>query len=234
MCPRGSHVRPAAPGAPGRTRPIQTVMASGRHRHGRMGRAWVKARRHDRFYRAAKRQDYRSRAAIKLSQIDRRYGLLRGGQVVVDLGAAPGGWSQIARERVGPRGRVIALDLGPIAPIEGVEILRGDFREPALQASLFEALRRPAHVVLSDMAPKLSGNRNVDVARSLELADAALSFAVRALRPGGSLLVKVFQGDGYPAFLRRVGERFDAVKGIKPGASSPRSAEMYVLALGRR
>ena len=198
-----------------------------------MGKAWVKSRRHDRFYRAAKRQQYRSRAAIKLSQIDLRYGLFRDGDVVVDLGAAPGGWSQIVRERVGRAGRVIAVDIAPMAPIEGVKFLRGDFADPRIRSELFERLRKPADVVLSDMAPKLSGNRAVDVARGLDLADTALSFAIRALRPGGAFLVKVFQGDGYPAFLRRVGEHFQAVKGVKPSASSARSPEIYVLAIGR-
>ncbi|HYY47582.1 MAG TPA: RlmE family RNA methyltransferase [Thermoplasmata archaeon] len=198
-----------------------------------MGKAWVKARRHDRFYRAAKRQEYRSRAAIKLSQIDRQYGLFREGDIVVDLGAAPGGWAQVARERVGPGGRVVATDLVPIAPLEGVEFLRGDFRDSKVQALLFERLRRPADVVMSDMGPKLSGTRAVDVARSLELADAALSFAVRALRPGGLFLTKVFQGEGYRAFLDRVAEAFEVAKGTKPRASSTRSAEIYVLGLGR-
>ncbi|HYT17225.1 MAG TPA: RlmE family RNA methyltransferase [Thermoplasmata archaeon] len=198
-----------------------------------MGKAWVKARKHDRFYRAAKRQEYRSRAAIKLSQIDLRYGLFRDGDVVVDLGAAPGGWSQIARERVGRAGRVLAVDVARLVPIERVEFLRGDFGDPRIRSELFERLRNPADVVLSDMAPKLSGNRAVDVARELDLADTALSFAIRALRPGGSFLVKVFQGAGYPAFLRRVGEHFQAVKGVKPSASSARSPEIYVLAIGR-
>jgi 23S rRNA (uridine2552-2'-O)-methyltransferase len=198
-----------------------------------MGKAWVKARKHDRFYRAAKKQEYRSRAAIKLSQIDLRYGLFHEGDVVVDLGAAPGGWSQVARERVGEKGRVLAVDLSPIATIEGVETLRGDFADAALQGRLFEALRKPADVVISDTAPKLSGNRALDVARTLDLADAALSFAVRALRPGGSFLAKVFEGDGYRPFLRRVGERFEAAKGVKPSASSSTSAELYVLAFGR-
>jgi len=198
-----------------------------------MGKAWIKARRHDRFYRAAKKQDYRSRAAIKLSQIDRRIGLFHPKDVVVDLGAAPGGWSQIARERIGPQGRVIAVDLGPMAPIAGVEILRGDFQDANVQTKLFEILGRPADVVMSDLAPKISGARSLDVARSLDLGEAARSFAVRALRPGGSFLVKLFQGDGYPAFLRRVGEAFEAARGIKPSASSPGSAEIYVIALGR-
>ena len=208
-------------------------MAYGPFVTGRMGKAWVKARRHDRFYRAAKRQEYRSRAAIKLSQIDLRYGLFRDGDVVVDLGAAPGGWSQIARERVGRAGRVLAVDVARLVPIERVEFLRGDFGDPRIRSELFERLRNPADVVLSDMAPKLSGNRAVDVARELDLADTALSFAIRALRPGGSFLVKVFQGAGYPAFLRRVGEHFQAVKGVKPSASSARSPEIYVLAIGR-
>jgi len=199
-----------------------------------MGKAWVKARRHDRFYRAAKRQEYRSRAAIKLSQIDLRYGVFGAGDVVVDLGASPGGWSQIARERTGPKGRVIAVDAVPMAPLEDVEFLRGDFSDPVVRTAIYERLRRPADVVMSDMAPRLSGNRALDVARALELADSALTFAVRALRPGGAFLVKVFQGDGYPAFVRSVREHFEAVKGVKPSASSPRSAEIYVLGIGRR
>src|SRR2546425_13158725 len=156
-----------------------------------MGKAWIKARKHDRFYRAAKKQSYRSRAAIKLSQIDLRYGLFEGGDVVVDLGAAPGGWSQVARERIGPKGRVIAVDLAQMSPIEGVDILRGDFQRPEIQAELFETLRKPADVVMSDMAPKLSGNRSLDVARHHDPPDAALRVAGRALRLEGRLLVKV-------------------------------------------
>jgi 23S rRNA (uridine2552-2'-O)-methyltransferase len=198
-----------------------------------MGKAWVKARRHDRFYRAAKKQAYRSRAAIKLSQIDLRYGLFREGDVVVDLGAAPGGWSQIARERIGPSGRVIAVDLVAISPLAGVEILRGDFREPHVQALLFERLGRPANVVVSDMSPRVSGNAAVDVARSLDLAEAALAFAVRALRPRGQFLVKVFQGDGYREYVRHVGEYFAPAKGVKPSASSEKSSEIFILGQGR-
>ncbi len=198
-----------------------------------MTKAWVKARKHDRYYRAAKRQEYRSRAAIKLSQMDRDYGLFRPGATVVDLGAAPGGWSQVAAERVGPKGRVIAVDLAPMRPLEGVQLVRGDFTQSTVQARLFELLRRPADVVLSDMAPHLSGQKSYDEARTFELADAALSFAARALRPGGDLLVKVFQGEGYLAFLDRVAAHFDALKGVKPKASAPASAEIYVLARGR-
>jgi len=198
-----------------------------------MGKAWVKARRHDRFYRAAKRQSYRSRAAIKLSQIGRRYSLFREGDVVVDLGAAPGGWSQVAGECVGPKGRVIAVDQVTLSPLKGVEVVRGDFTHSEVQARVFELLRHPADVVISDLSPKLTGHRSVDVARSFELAEAGLSFAVRALRPGGHFLVKVFQGDGYREFLRRVSEHFEHVKGVKPSSSTPSSPEIYVLAQGR-
>ena len=198
-----------------------------------MGKAWVKARRHDRFYRAAKKQAYRSRAAIKLSQIDLRYGLFREADVVVDLGAAPGGWSQIARERIGPSGRVIAVDLVAISPLAGVEILRGDFREPQVQALLFERLGRPANVVVSDMSPRVSGNAAVDVARSLDLAEAAPAFAVRAIRPRGQILVKVFQGDGYREYVRHVAKYFSQVKGVKPSASSEKSSEIFIFGKGR-
>ena len=151
----------------------------------------------------------------------------------MDLGAAPGGWSQVARERIGPKGRVIAVDLSTVSPIEGVEIVRGDFQRPQIQTELFETLRKPADIVMSDMAPKLSGNRSLDVARTLDLANAALSFAVRAVRRKGRFLVKVFQGDGYREFVRRIGEHFEATKGVKPTASSATSAEIYVLAVGR-
>lgn len=199
-----------------------------------MTRAWVKGRKHDRYYRAAKKQEYRSRAAIKLSQIDRDHGLFHDADVVVDLGAAPGGWSQFALERVGPRGRVIAVDLVRIAPIPGVTLIRGDFRTSAVQARIFEILRKPADVVMSDMSPRISGQRDYDHARSLELAEAARSFAVRALQPGGDLLVKVFQGPEYRDFLRRVAADFEAVKGVKPKASLTASSEIYILARRRR
>ncbi len=198
-----------------------------------MTKAWVKARKHDRYYRAARRQEYRSRAAIKLSQIDRDYGLFRPRAVVVDLGAAPGGWAQVARERIGPKGRVIAVDHVRMAALEGVEFLRGDFMDPRVQTLIFERLGKPADIVLSDMAPHLSGNRTYDAARGLELGEAARSFALKALRPGGSILVKVFQGDGYREFLEEISQDFDAVKGVKPKASDPGSAEIYVLAKGR-
>jgi 23S rRNA (uridine2552-2'-O)-methyltransferase len=198
-----------------------------------VGKAWLKGRKHDRYYRAAKRQSYRSRSAIKLSQIDNRYGVFEPGDVVVDLGAAPGGWSQVARERIGPEGRVLAVDQIGFPPIEGVESVRGDFTEGTTQARVFEALRKPADVVLSDMAPHLSGHREYDAARSFELAEAARSFAVRALRDSGTLLVKVFPGEDYRPFVARLRADFIDVRTLKPRASSARSTEVFLLARGR-
>lgn len=196
-------------------------------------KVWVKGRKHDRYYRAAKRQAYRSRAAIKLSQIDAEYGIFRAGDVVVDLGAAPGGWTQVARERVGPKGRVLAVDVARMAPLEDVEILRGDFTDRRVQALLFERLRRPADVVLSDMAPRLSGHREYDSARTIGLAEAARSFALRALRAGGTLLVKAFPGEDFAPFVASLRHDFEWVKTVKPRASSTHSSEVYLLARGR-
>lgn len=198
-----------------------------------MTRVWVKSRKHDRFYRAAKRQAYRSRAAIKLSQIDNQYRVFRDGDVVVDLGAAPGGWSQIARERVGAKGRVLAVDRLSIRPLEGVAFIRGDFAEGRTQARVFEQLHKPADVVLSDMAPQLSGHHEYDAARALALAEAARSFAARALRQGGTLLVKAFPGEDYDAFLTLLRQDFADVRAVKPKASSHVSSELFVLARGR-
>jgi 23S rRNA (uridine2552-2'-O)-methyltransferase len=196
-------------------------------------RAWVKGRKHDRYYRAAKRQDYRSRAAIKLSQIDNEHGIFRNGDIVVDLGAAPGGWSQIARERVGPKGRVLAVDRLGFRPLDGVAVIRGDFSEGRTQARIFELLRTPADVVLSDMSPHLSGHHEYDAARALELAEGARFFAVRALRPGGTLLVKAFPGEDYEGLLSALRQDFVEVRAVKPKASSRRSSELFLLARGR-
>src|SRR5213593_3184091 len=134
-----------------------------------MGKAWVKGRKKDPYYRAAKQQGLRSRAVFKLLQIQDRFGLIYAGDVVLDLGAAPGGWSRAAAELVGPRGRVVAVDRARMAPMEGVTFLRGDFTQPDTQAALFEALRTPADVVICDAAPKLTGHHSLDVARTLDL-----------------------------------------------------------------
>lgn len=198
-----------------------------------MGKAWVKARRRDPYYRAAKALDLRSRAVFKLVQIQERFGLIYPGDVIVDLGASPGGWSRAAAEMVGPRGRVVAVDRVRMAPIERVMFVRGDFTDPNVQTALLEALGRPADVVLSDAAPRLSGTRSVDLARALDLGRAALDLARKALRPGGGLVVKSFQGEGYRGFLREVSHYFESAKGYVPPATSRGSSEVYVVATGK-
>ena len=196
-----------------------------------MGKAWVKARRRDPYYRAAKAQGLRSRAVFKLLQIHERFGLVYPGDVILDLGASPGGWSRAAAELVGPRGRVVAVDRVSMAPMDRVRFVRGDFTDPEVHTVILEALGRPADIVISDAAPKLSGNKSLDVARTLDLARAALDLARKALRPGGRFVAKTFQGDGYRTFLREVSEEFDDAKGYTPPATSQGSSETYVLGL---
>lgn len=187
----------------------------------------------DEFVRRARDEGLRSRAAYKLMEIDQRDHLLAPGMTVIDLGAAPGAWSVYARDRLGPRGRVIALDLLALEAIPGVEVIQGDFTEDAVFEDLLDRLGgQPVDLVLSDMAPNISGIAAVDQARSIGLAELALDLALRTLRPGGKLLVKVFQGEGYPEYLRLLKGRFDRVVTRKPKASRGRSREIYLLALG--
>lgn len=189
----------------------------------------------DPYVRKAKALGYRSRAAFKLAEIDRADRLFAAGQRVVDLGAAPGGWSQVAAERVGRSGRVIAVDLLELAPLPGVTAIRGDFTAEAVLREVEGALGgERVDLVLSDMSPNLSGVAASDQARSIELCELALDFALAQLKPGGSLLVKAFQGAGFPAFLQRLRASFDRVASRKPGASRSRSSEMYLLARGPR
>jgi 23S rRNA (uridine2552-2'-O)-methyltransferase len=177
----------------------------------------------------------RSRAAYKLDQIAERDRLLKPGMVVVDLGAAPGGWSQVAADRVGPGGRVIALDILDMTPLRGVEFKRGDFRDAAVVAELGRTLgARGADLVLSDMAPNLSGIAATDQARVLELAELALEFAIKHLKPQGNFLVKTFQGAGFEPYLKALRERFASVAVRKPGASRDRSSEVYLVGKGLR
>ncbi|OGA66734.1 MAG: 23S rRNA methyltransferase [Betaproteobacteria bacterium RIFCSPLOWO2_12_FULL_65_14] len=190
---------------------------------------WLRRHVSDPYVRQAKKQGYRSRAAFKLLEIDAREKLLRPGMTVVDLGAAPGGWSQVAAAKVRPGGRVIAIDLLPIAPISGVTVLKGDFREETLLGSLEGA---KADVVLSDVSPNLSGIGNVDQARALELAGAAIDFCRKALKPEGVFLIKAFHGEAFEELLARLRAAFRKVKIVKPAASRGESAETYVVARG--
>lgn len=192
--------------------------------------AWLRRHVADPYVREAKQSGYRSRAAYKLLEILARDRLLRSGMTVVDLGAAPGSWAQVLAECAGPQGRVVAVDLLEVAPIPGVTIIRGDFREAGVQKQVGEALRgAPADLVVSDMAPNLSGIGATDQARSIALCETALAFARSHLKPEGAFLVKGFQGAGYPEWLAAMRSAFVTVASRKPGASRQRSREMYLL-----
>ncbi|TMH77172.1 MAG: RlmE family RNA methyltransferase [Betaproteobacteria bacterium] len=204
----------------------------------RSKREWIRRHLADPFVQAATREGYRSRAAYKLIEIDQRDRLIRAPATVVELGAAPGSWTQVIVKRLSDRagrlrGRVIALDLLPIEPIEGVERIEGDFREEAVERRLAEALQgRPADLIVSDMSPNLSGIEAADAARSQDLCELTLRFALNHLRPGGDLLVKTFHASGYGQYVQQLKKRFKTVSVRKPAASRPGSAEVYLLARG--
>jgi 23S rRNA (uridine2552-2'-O)-methyltransferase len=192
--------------------------------------AWIKRHVNDPYVHRARAHGYRSRAAYKLIEIANRDGLARPGDSVVDLGAAPGGWSQALAERVGRSSRVVAVDLLEIAPIPGVTIIRGDFGEEAVLKRLDDALEGgKIDLVVSDMAPNISGVRSSDQARSIYLCELALDFAQTHLNSGGAFLVKAFQGAGYPEFLAAMRRVFISVASRKPGASRGESKEMYLV-----
>lgn len=200
---------------------------------GKKSSEWMRAHVRDPYVRRARDSGYRSRAAFKLIEILDRDRLVRPGMTVVDLGAAPGSWSQVVAKLVGPPGRVVAVDITDIEPLAGVAFIRGDFRDPGTVAALDRSLAGgQCDLVISDMSPNLSGIADADQARSLALCELALAFARRVLKQEGSFLVKVFQGAGYPAFLQAMRSAFETVASRKPGASRERSSEMYLL--GRR
>jgi 23S rRNA (uridine2552-2'-O)-methyltransferase len=194
-------------------------------------KAWLREHVTDPYVHRAKAEGYRSRAAFKLMELDGKDHLLAPGRTVVDLGAAPGGWSQVAAAKVGPKGRVVALDLLEMAPVPGVEFIRGDFTADETLMALEAALAgRPVDLVLSDMAPNISGVPASDAARMIQLNELAADFAFQWLAPGGALLMKTFQGPGFPELLKTLRTRFSQVVSRKPDASRDRSAEMYLLA----
>lgn len=199
------------------------------------GKKWIQEHVADVYVKRARAEGLRSRAAYKLDQLGVRDRLLGPGMTVVDLGAAPGGWSQVATGRVGARGRVIALDVLEMAPLPGVTFIRGDFREEATAAELARALGdTKADLVLSDMAPNMSGIASADQARMLGLAELALDFAVKHLKPQGNFLVKLFHGAAFESFLKLMRSRFAAVAVRKPDASRGRSSEVYLVGKGLR
>jgi 23S rRNA (uridine2552-2'-O)-methyltransferase len=196
-------------------------------------KAWIREHINDPYVQRAKAEGYRSRAAYKLLELDKKDRLLVPGQLVVDLGAAPGSWSQVAVAKLGTRGRVVAVDILPMEPLAGVHFVQGDFREPEVLAALLAELRgRKIGLVISDLAPNISGIGVSDQARSMYLCELALEFARQCLAPGGALLVKVFQGAGFTEFLAGMRKSFVKVGSRKPEASRGRSSEMYLLGKG--
>ncbi len=192
---------------------------------------WLKEHFGDHYVIRAQQEGYRSRAAYKLLEIDDKDKLLKPGMTVVDLGAAPGGWTQIAADRVGRKGMVVALDILPMDPIPEVTVLEGDFREEEVLKQLLAALEgRPVDLVMSDMAPNISGVKSVDQPRAMYLVELTLELCREVLKPGGDMLVKVFQGEGSEAFIKACREAFGKVIIRKPDASRGRSREVYVLA----
>lgn len=194
---------------------------------------WLRRHFNDHYVQAAQKAGYRSRAVFKLLEIQEKDRMIRPGQVVVDLGAAPGGWSQIAAPMVGKSGDVIAMDILPIEPLNDVTFIEGDFTEQGVHDQMIAALNgREVDLVLSDIAPNMSGMKGVDQPRAMYLAELALDFAQSTLKPGGDFLTKVFQGEGFDPYLRSVRESFGKVVIRKPKASRPKSREVYLLAKG--
>lgn len=197
-----------------------------------MSKNWMQERRRDYYYRKAKQLDYRSRASFKLMQLDDRFNLFRPGMTVVDLGAAPGGWLQVAAERVGPKGKVVGVDLQPIEPIEGVQTIKGDIRKQEVVDELMALTGGKVDVVLSDMSPNITGSYSMDHARSIELCEMALSFALATLSRNGKLVFKMFEGDMSRELVAEVQKHFETVKRYSPQASRSSSSEIYVVAKG--
>jgi 23S rRNA (uridine2552-2'-O)-methyltransferase len=195
---------------------------------------WLERQLNDPYVARAKREGYRSRAAFKLLEIDEKYKILKAGQRVVDLGAAPGGWSQIAAKVVGPKGKVVGIDLLPIDPMAGVEFIELDFLDDSAPGQLIEMLGGPADVVMSDMAANTTGHKKTDHLRIIGLAEAAIYFAREILAPGGAFVAKVFQGGTENQLLADLKRDFAVVRHVKPAASRTDSAELYVLATGFR
>jgi 23S rRNA (uridine2552-2'-O)-methyltransferase len=201
-------------------------------------KGWLKEHFDDEYVRRSQKDGYRSRAIYKLIEIDQKDRLVKPGMTIVDLGAAPGGWSEYCVKKLGKKGKVIALDILPMEPIDGVTIIEGDFRENSVFEELMAVMdpdsadNCKADLVISDMAPNISGMGSVDMPRAYYLCELALELARQTLKPGGSLLVKLFQGEGFEAYNKELKFSFSKVVMRKPKASRPRSREIYALATG--
>ncbi|ADV26652.1 ribosomal RNA methyltransferase RrmJ/FtsJ [Pseudoxanthomonas suwonensis 11-1] len=217
----------AAGAAPGPLRMSRSSRSKSSHR-------WLREHFSDPYVKKAQAEGLRSRAAYKLEELLERDRLLKPGMAVVDLGAAPGGWSQYVRQALGDSGRVIALDILEMPPLAGVEFLHGDFREDDVLSQLESLLDgQPVDLVLSDMAPNMSGVDAVDQPRAMYLAELAMEFADNHLRPGGAFLIKLFQGVGFDEYVRQLRRRYEKVAIRKPAASRKRSPEVYALGQGK-
>ncbi|WP_027158050.1 23S rRNA (uridine(2552)-2'-O)-methyltransferase RlmE [Methylobacter luteus] len=194
---------------------------------------WMQEHFNDEYVKMAQVKGYRSRAVFKLDEIQDKDQIIKPGMNIIDLGAAPGGWSQFAREIIGKKNKIIALDILPMEPIEGVDFIQGDFREQAVLDELYAVLDgAEVNLVMSDMAPNMSGNKAVDQPRSIYLGELALETAKTVLTKGGTFLVKLFHGEGFEEFYQEVQKSFSKVVIRKPKASRPRSNEVYILAKG--
>ena len=193
---------------------------------------WLDERHHEHYYKLAKKTGYRSRASYKIMQIDDRFGIFKEGDSVVDLGASPGGWLQVAKERVGENGKVIGVDLRPIKPMEGVITILGDITDDNTMLELLEKFGGKADVVLSDMAPNIIGSYATDHARSINLCMYAVNVCDRILKKNGKMVMKVFMGDMFPMLKKELEARFQSVKVHSPDASRPTSSEVYVISKG--
>ncbi len=194
---------------------------------------WLQEHVNDPYVKQAQKDGYRSRSAYKLLELNEKDRLLGPGMLVVDLGSAPGGWSQVAAPLVGAKGRVLATDILPMDPLPGVEFIQGDFREESVLAEILERLGdRKADLVMSDIAPNIGGIKSADQAASIYLLELALDMVRRVLKPGGVFVAKLFQGEGSDAYLKELRAAFDKVSIRKPRASRPRSREVYLVARG--
>ncbi|HEX7026163.1 MAG TPA: 23S rRNA (uridine(2552)-2'-O)-methyltransferase RlmE [Gammaproteobacteria bacterium] len=193
---------------------------------------WLREHHDDEYVLQARREGYRSRAVYKLIELDEKYALFRSGMTIVDLGAAPGGWAQYAALRVGEKGRVVASDILPMDPIAGVEFIQGDFREQDVFERILGCVDNRVDLVISDIAPNMSGIDAVDIPRAMYLAELVSDFAGHTLKQGGGLVCKLFQGEGSEAWLKSLRKDFNKVWVKKPKASRPRSREVYVYAMG--
>ena len=196
---------------------------------------WLREHFDDEYVKRAQREGYRSRAVYKLDEIQQKDRVIKPGMAIVDLGAAPGSWSQYASGLLGAKGTVVAMDILPMEPLPGVTFVQGDFREDDVLDKLLQALEgQEVDLVMSDMAPNISGMDAVDQPRAMYLAELAVDFAERVVRPGGELLIKVFQGEGFDELVRGLRSHYQKVVIRKPRASRPRSREVYALARGRK